>query len=64
MCKEIEKNKFCCNKTPIFLEDVDMEKVLVSNKIFFGKKNFTGLLVFYSLLVLVIGLLVLYWLLV
>ena len=33
---EIEKNKFYSNKTPIFLKDVDIEKVLVSNKISFG----------------------------
>ena len=32
---EIEKNKFYCNKTPISLEDVDIEKVLASNKISF-----------------------------
>ena len=33
---EIEKNKFYCHITPIFLGDVDTEKVLVSNKISFG----------------------------
>ena len=37
---EIEKNKFYRNKTPIFLVDVDIEKVLVSNKISFGAKNY------------------------
>ena len=42
---EIEKNKFYHNKTPIFLKDVDIEKVLVSNKISFGKKNYKYLLV-------------------
>ena len=36
---EIEKNKFYCNKIPILLKDVDIEKVLVSNKISFGEKN-------------------------
>ena len=36
---EIEKNKFYCNKTPIFLKDEDIEKVLVSNKISFGGKK-------------------------
>ena len=36
---EIEKNNFYRNKTPIFLKDVDIEKVLVSNKISFGEKN-------------------------
>ena len=37
---ETEKNKFYCHKTPIFLKDVDIEKVLVSNKIYFGEKNY------------------------
>ena len=44
---EIEKNKFFCHKTPIFLRDVDIEKLLVSNKIYFGEKHykyFTGYL--------------------
>ena len=35
---EIEKNSFYLHKTPIFLGDVDIEKVLVSNKISFGEK--------------------------
>ena len=37
---EIEKNRFYRNKTPIFFKDVDIEKVLVSNKISFGDKNY------------------------
>ena len=37
---EIEKNKFYRRKTPIFLKDVGIEKVLVSNKISFGEKNY------------------------
>ena len=37
---EIEKNKFYCNKTHIFLKNVDVDKVLVSNKISFGEKNY------------------------
>ena len=37
---EIENNKFYFDKTPIFLKDVDIEKVLVSNKISFGEKNY------------------------
>ena len=37
---KIEKNTFYRQKTPIFLKDVDIEKVLVSNKIFFGEKNY------------------------
>ena len=37
---DIEKNKFYRHKTAIFLEDVDIEKVSVSNKIYFGEKNY------------------------
>ena len=37
---KIEKNKFYCQKTPIFIKDVDIEKVLVSNKISFAEKNY------------------------
>ena len=36
---ETEKNKFYRHQTPIFLGDVDIEKVLVSNKISFGEKK-------------------------
>ena len=36
---EIEKNKFYRHKIPIFLEDADIEKVLVSKKTSFGEKN-------------------------
>ena len=42
---EIEKNKFCRDKTAIFLKDVDIEKVLVSNKISFDEKTISTLLV-------------------
>ena len=44
---EIEKSKFYDHKTPIFLWDVNIERVLVSNKMSFGEKNydyFTGYL--------------------
>ena len=37
---EIEKNKFYRHKTLIFWGDVDIEEVLVSNKISFGEKNY------------------------
>ena len=37
---KIEKNKFYRHKTPIFVGDVDIEKVLVSNKLSFGEKNY------------------------
>ena len=36
---EIDKNKFYCSKSPILLKDVDIGKVLISNKISFGKKK-------------------------
>ena len=36
----MRKNKFYCNKTPIFLKDVDIEKVLVSKKTYFEEKNY------------------------
>ena len=36
---EIEKNRFYRHKTPILLEDVDIEIVIVSNKISFGEKK-------------------------
>ena len=35
----IEKNKFYHRKSPIFLEDRDIEKLLVSMKIFYGEKK-------------------------
>ena len=37
---EIEKNKFYLYKTLIFKKDVDIEKVLKSNKISFDKKSY------------------------
>ena len=36
---EIEKKNYG-NKTPMFLKNVDIEKVLISNKIYFGEKNY------------------------
>ena len=36
---ETEKNNFYGNKTPIFLENVDIKEVLVSNKISLVKKR-------------------------
>ena len=35
---EIEKDRFYRHNSPTFLEDVDIEKVLVSNKILSDKK--------------------------
>ena len=40
---ENEKNKFYQNETPVPLKDVDIEKVLVSNKVSFGKKTINAL---------------------
>lgn len=36
---ELEKHKFGRYKTPIFLEDVDIKRVLLFNKISSGEKN-------------------------
>ena len=43
---KIEKNEFSPNKTPIFLKDVDIERVLVCNKISFGEKNYKYFIVY------------------
>ena len=37
---EFEKNKVYLHKTPILLEDVDIEKVLLSNKISLDETNY------------------------
>ena len=37
---EIERNKFYHHKGPTFLEDADIEKQLISNKISFGEKSY------------------------
>ena len=42
---ETEKNKFYRHKRPTFKKDVDIEKVLISNKVSFGEKNISALLV-------------------
>ena len=39
----IEENKFCGHVTPIFWGGVDIEKLLLSNKICFGEKNISTL---------------------
>ena len=36
---KIGKNRIYRHKIPIFLKDVDIEKVLASNKISFGEKK-------------------------
>ena len=41
---DIENDKFYRHKSPIFLEDVNIKKVLVSNKIYFGEKNYKHLI--------------------
>ena len=42
---ENEKQKFYRHKSPMFLEDLDIENVLVSNKISSGKKAINTLLI-------------------
>ena len=37
---EIEKHRFYCHKNPIFIKNVDIEKVLVSNKISSAEKSY------------------------
>ena len=37
---KLKKKKLYHHKKPTFLGDVDIEKVLVSNKISFGEKNY------------------------
>ena len=36
---KLKKNKFYHYESPILLKDVDIEKLLVSNKIYFGEKK-------------------------
>ena len=43
-----EKNIYR-NKTPDFLKDVNIEKVLVSNKIYFGGKNYKYFIGYFSI---------------
>ena len=37
---DFEKNKFYCHKTPIFYGDLDIENVLIFNKIHFSEENY------------------------
>ena len=50
-CIEIDKNKFYRNKPSFFRKDADMEKLLVSTKICFGKKAIDTLLVTYIIII-------------
>ena len=43
---EIEKNESYHHKTLIFLEDEDIEKVLVSNMVSFGEENYKYFIVY------------------
>ena len=43
---EIDRNTFHCHESPVFLKDVDIEKVLVSNKISSGEKSCKYLIVY------------------
>ena len=36
----IEKHKFQNHKNPILIDDVDISKIILSNKVSFGKKSF------------------------
>ena len=40
MVLKLKWNNFYCYKSPIFLKDVNIEKVLVSNKISCGEENY------------------------
>ena len=48
---EIKKNTLYRHKTPVRLRDVDIEKVLVSNKVSFGEKNKSTLLLTYIMII-------------
>ena len=37
---EVQRNKSYCHKSPIFLKDVGPEKVIVSNNVSSGEKNY------------------------
>ena len=37
---KLKKNKFYRHKSPIFFEDIDIEKVFVSNKIYSAEKSY------------------------
>ena len=37
---KIEKQKFYQHKRPISIENIDINKIVVSNKVSFGKKRF------------------------
>ena len=37
---EIEKQKFYQNKRPIAIKNIDVNKIVLSNKVSFGKKGF------------------------
>ena len=38
---EIEKYKFHQHKVPILINNIDINRIVVSNKVSFGKKDFT-----------------------
>ena len=37
---EIEKQKFHPNRSPFLIKNIDINKIVVSNKVSFGKKGF------------------------
>ena len=40
---EIEKQKFYQHKKPISIKDIDINKIIISNKVSFGKKGFNNI---------------------
>ena len=48
---ETEKSKFYRHKSPIFLKDADITKVLVCNKISSGEETMNTLLVTYIMII-------------
>ena len=41
---EIEKQKFHQHKRPTSIKNIDINKIAISNKVFFGKKGFKYLI--------------------
>ena len=41
---EIEKHKFCNHKNPILIDDVDINKIVISKEVSFGIKDFKYLI--------------------
>ena len=48
---EIKNTKFYRHKAPVFLKNVDIEKVLVSNKVSFSEKSISTSLVTFIIII-------------